>query len=232
MFQRLSRYLAAARLTPQARRIIAARLTYLTPQKLVRLDALSREALRWPGEVFEFGVASGGSAILLAETARKNGRRFVGLDLFATIPPPTSDKDDAKSKQRYEVIRSGQARGIGGGAYYGYKDNLYEEVTASFATHGVPVGDDVQLVKGLFEDTWPTLPPAPIAFAHIDCDWYDPVKFCLERTYERMSAGGVILFDDYHDYGGCRTAVDEFLAAHPHLKLDEGANVAIRVPPY
>jgi len=45
------------------------------------------------------------------------------------------------------------------------------------------------------------------------------VKLCLERTAEVLHPGGFMIFDDYNDYGGCQTAVDEFLASHPRFEL-------------
>jgi O-methyltransferase len=85
----------------------------------------------------------------------------------------------------------------------------------------------VFLHKGLFETTLPSYNGAPIAFAHIDCDWYDPVRYCLREVGERLSPGGGIILDDYHDYGGCRQATDEFLAANCEFELREGANVLL-----
>jgi len=144
------------------------------------------------------------------------------------IPPPTSEKDDAKSKQRYEVIAAGKSKGIRGDRYYGYRPHLYEEVCASFAHHGVAVdGKQVFLHKGFFETTLPYYDAASVALAHIDCDWYDPVRCCLAAVAERLSVGGAIILDDYHDYGGCRRATDEFLAANSAFELQDGANVLL-----
>jgi asparagine synthase (glutamine-hydrolysing) len=66
-----------------------------------------------------------------------------------------------------------------------------------------------------------------VAFAHIDCDWYDPVKYCLEALEHRLSPGGEIVLDDYHDYGGCQTATDEFLATRPNFVMHDGRNVTL-----
>jgi len=44
-----------------------------------------------------------------------------------------------------------------------------------------------------------------------DVDWYDPVKTCLDRIWPHLIVGGVIILDDYQDWGGCRKATDEFL---------------------
>lgn len=227
---RLKRAVDARLLPADARQVRAERITYLSPAKLRRLDAAAQEAMAaTPGDLLEFGVAMGGSAVLLAKKARAKGRRFAGFDVFAMIPPPTSEKDDAKSKERYEVIASGRSEGLGGDDYYGYKTNLFDEVSETFRRYGVPVdGQDVRLVKGLFEETWPTFPVEAIAFAHIDCDWYDPVKYCLEAVAEKLGPGGVIVLDDYNDYGGCRTATDEFVAARPDFVFENGANAILR----
>jgi O-methyltransferase len=75
------------------------------------------------GDVLEFGVALGGSAIVLAGIAGLAHRRFYGFDVFEMIPAPTSEKDDEKSKQRYNLIASGKSEGIGGDLYYGYRNN-------------------------------------------------------------------------------------------------------------
>jgi Macrocin-O-methyltransferase (TylF). len=229
--QGLMRRLNAAGLSADARRIRDERLTYLTPEKLNRLEGTLREILRAgvPGDVLEFGVALGGSAVLLAKQAKAAGRRFAGFDVFAMIPPPTSEKDDEKSKQRYETIASGQSKGIGGDDYYGYRDDLYGDVVATFSRHGLTVdGREIALVKGLFEETWPREGSQTVAFAHIDCDWYDPVKFCLESVAQRLSTGGVMILDDYNDYGGCRTATDEFISANPGFRFEPGVNPIVR----
>lgn len=206
-----------------------ARLTYLTPEKLRNIeDALERiEADHVEGDCVEYGVALGGSAILIALTAP--ARRFTGFDLFGTIPPPT-EADGDESHERYRIIASGHSTGIGGDRYYGYEADLYEKVKMQFSRFGVPVdGERVALVKGLFEETISFEPEKRIAFAHIDCDWHDAVALCLERTYPRLSRGGIVILDDYNDYGGCRKATAAFLERHKDMRLVETTHNAVLV---
>ena len=229
LYGRLMKRLAQARLSSLARRVKKQRLTYLSDAKLLRLEQALRLAALENGAFVEFGVALGGSSILIANAAAKARNRFVGFDVFGLIPPPLSGKDDAKSKQRYEVIASGQATGIGGDGYYGYRDNLYDDVVTAFHRNGLAVdGRTISLVKGLFEDTLPGTDLGRVAFCHIDCDWYDPVKFCLERVAPRLTPGGLILLDDYHDYGGCAQATREFLGVNPRFNLVDGPNVILK----
>lgn len=224
LLDKLTRRIALTQLQPIVRAVVRERLTYLSPAKLKRLEAAIERTRNVTGDLLEFGVALGGSGIILAHDTRP-GRDFHGFDVFSMIPPPTSEKDDDKSKERYAAIKAGQSEGIGGEEYYGYRADLISDVKAAFARHGAPVdGARVRLHQGLFEDTWDAAGVQRIAFAHIDCDWYDPVRFCLESCAAKLSVGGLLLIDDYNDYGGCRAAVDEFLAAHQEYTFEAGAN--------
>src|SRR3546814_3177564 len=119
-----------------ARAIVNDRLTYLSPTKLNRLEGALREVLRNDvrGDFVEFGIALGGSTIIIGKQARNSGRRFHGFDVFGMIPPPTSEKDGEKAKVRYEAIVNGASDGIGGDTYYGYRKDLYGEVCKSEET--------------------------------------------------------------------------------------------------
>lgn len=207
-------------LSRTARRVLDRNLTYLSPLKLSNLEHCVRQVDRdlVPGDFIECGVALGGSAIVLASKISAP-RRFRGYDVFATIPPPSA-RDDGPAHRRYEVIRTGQSSGIGGETYYGYVDNLFDVVVGNFDRFGLNVdGQAIALRRGLFEQTLPAEDLGGIALAHIDCDWHDPVRFCLEAIYERLSPGGFIVLDDYDDYGGCRRATDAFLASVPDLRV-------------
>jgi O-methyltransferase len=208
------------RLPALAREVKRRHLTYLSDAKFLSLSKVLREIKRKrvPGDFVEFGIALGGSAVYLASECH-DGRRFHGYDVFGMIPPP-GEQDDAKSKARYEVIRSGQSEGLGGEVYYGYQDDLLSRVSETFQSFGMPVDDrKISLHPGLFENTVTSAPGDRVALAHLDCDWYESVKVCLERTCAVLCPGGFMILDDYNDYGGCRKAADEFLAAYPGFKL-------------
>lgn len=220
-----------ARISPSARSVRREGLTYLSPSKLHRLEATLGDVLKAnvPGDVVEFGVALGGSGVLLAKGARKAGRAFHGFDVFGMIPPPSAKTDDADAIARFEVIKSGASKGINNQEYYGYRKDLLGEVKSTFGRHGVPVDQKVVLLhKGLFDETIPVALTGSVAFAHIDCDWFDPVTCCLDAMAERLSPGGVMLIDDYHDYGGARKATDAFLKRHRDFRVEDGPNVILR----
>lgn len=127
------------------------------------------------------------------------------------------------------MIKAGKSRGLKGKVYYGYRSDLFGDVVNAFARYGVPIdGQSISLHKGLFQDTWPSTSIDKIALAHVDCDWYEPVAFCLQAVADRLSAGGIIVLDDYYDYGGCRTATREFLAQRLEFTFEDGKNPFLR----
>lgn len=191
------------------RRVKDEGLTYLSNQRLeslVRL-AMEFESKGQPGLFVEAGCALGGSALLL--TATKAPERPLRVyDVFDMIPPP-GENDGADVHERYQIIKSGQSKGIRGATYYGYEDGLYEKVAGSFETYGLPLGPNhVSLIKGLVQDT--LTGDETVCLAHVDVDWFDPVMCCLERLVPRLCPGGVIVLDDYGDWSGCRRAVDGY----------------------
>lgn len=195
---------------PLARRIRRDNLTYLPYERLRSLREAAREVQSVQGVVVETGVALGGSGILLASELAD--REFHGYDVFGEFPSPGPD-DPPEAHEVHQVILSGEAMGPGREAFTGNMSDWYGQVKDSFARYGAPVGDRVHLHKGLVEDT--LKPEWPIALAHIDTDWYDPVKICLERIAPHLQPGARVVLDDYYDFGGCKKATDEFVSKTP-----------------
>jgi O-methyltransferase len=204
----------------------AEHLTYLKPGNLRELAGavLDVEKRGLDGLVIEAGTARGGSAIVMA-AAKAPERPMKVYDVFGMIPPP-SDHDGEDVHARYDKITSGEAKGPGGDTYYGYRDDLYTEVTESFSRLGVPAAErNVELVKGLFEDTIRI--EEPVALAHLDGDWYESTMTCLTRIAPRLVPGGRIVLDDYYAWSGCRTAVDEYFKDREGFRLQHGARLHV-----
>lgn len=183
---------------------------------------LAVETAGVPGLVIEAGTARGGSAIVLAAT-KSPGRRLRVYDVFGMIPAP-SENDGDDVHRRYEIIRTGKVKNPE--SYYGYQDNLYDEVRSSFSAHGRPVEENqVELIKGLFQDTIDI--DEPVAFAHLDGDWYESTMTCLERIAPHLAIGGRLVIDDYYYWSGCRTAVDEYFAGRPEFELIPGVRLHV-----
>lgn len=189
-------------------------LTYLDRLALSDLADVARatEQRGLAGNLVEAGCALGGSAIVLA-AAKHVDRPLRVYDRFGLIPRPTAE-DGAAVARRYAEIVQGAAVGPGGGIYYGYQPDLAGSVRESFVRSGFPPDEHhVQLIAGLFEETLHS--DGPVALAHLDCDWYESVRVCLNRLAPHIVPQGRFVIDDYGHWSGCRKAVDEFLASTP-----------------
>ena len=146
------------------------------------------------GDLVECGAAKGGSAALMALTLRqlKEHRRIWLFDTFEGLPAPTAEDPD------YAIANLFTGDCLG----------TLDEVRSLFAR--LEILDEANFVKGLFQDTLAHTPIPPIAVLHIDGDWYQSVKVCLEKLYDKVVPGGIIQFDDYGYWQGARKAVDEF----------------------
>jgi O-methyltransferase len=200
--------LTASRTVREVRR---RRLTYLGYDALSDLERAVRrlEAAGVPGIIVEAGCALGGSTVVLG-LAKRPDRPLRAYDVFGLIPPPSNaDGDDIQA--RYQTVVRGESRGIGGDRYYGYEDNLRDKVANTLRSFGLDLeARRIELIQGLFQDTlWPE---ETVALAHIDADWYQSVRTCVERIEPRLSPGGMLVIDDYDHWSGCRKAVDEYFA--------------------
>jgi O-methyltransferase len=153
------------------------------------------EASGIPGDVVECGTARGGSAALMGMTLERLGssRRLWVFDTFEGLPPATEDDPDYD----HAITWTGRCRGD------------IEDVEELFQRSGIR--ERAELVKGLFQDTLPTSTVGPISVLHIDADWYQSVKDCLDHLYDKVSPGGIIQFDDYGCWEGARKAVHAFI---------------------
>lgn len=185
--------------------------TFLSYGALYDLYARVRavEERNLPGVLVEAGTARGGSAIVMAY-AKAASRPLEVYDAFGMIPPP-SDRDGQDAHDRYREIVEGRAKGVGQADYYGYDADLLAAVQANFQQAGIDLAAaHVGLVKGLYAETLRI--DAPVALAHLDCDWYDSVITCLTQIVPNLVPGGWLVVDDYFDWSGCRRAVDDYFA--------------------
>ena len=127
-------------------------------------------------------------------------------------------KQDAKPQE--EVGKS-----VGGFDPSAYYEELLSAIEIFDSDRFIPGKARIKLVEGNVEETAPQFvkdnPGVRFSLVHFDCDLYEPTKAALEAFWDRVSRGGVILFDEYGipDWPGETAAVDEFLSEHPELRL-------------
>jgi O-methyltransferase len=205
----IRRAIQSSRAPGIARAVVDRRLTYLTWRRLQSLERACREIAEVPGDVVECGVGLGGSGVVLASLTR---RQYHGYDVFGMVPPP-GEADALDAHARYRQLARGRGQGPGGDPYFGYRRDLLGAVTATFTSFGLL---DAALHQGHFADT--LHPQAPIALAHVDCEWHDSVALSLERLEPWLGPGSMVVVDDYFAFAGVRAATDAFLSAHPEFE--------------
>ena len=171
--------------------------TMLSLARLKRLYRLTQELDRrgLAGPIVECGVYHGGSAAVMAYASRHAPtRRPLWLfDSFQGLPEPTPE-DGHKARNEYHP---GWCRGD------------VAKVKEVFQRLGIPLSQ-VHIVEGWYQETFPRVRVASVSLLHIDADWYDSVKLCLDKFYDAVEPGGFVVLDDYGYWEGCRRAVDEF----------------------
>ena len=79
--------------------------------------------------------------------------------------------------------------------------------------------EKAQVVVGAFSVSLDSLDCPEIDVLFLDCDLYESYKICLEKLFDRIAPGGVVVFDEVYSYKypGARDAVFEFFEGKSHL---------------
>ena len=164
----------------------------LDPRRILAvLELVKLAASECDGELIEMGVYRGGSAAAICWMLRHAGlERTVHLfDTFGGMPT-TGELD---THEEFDFSDTNAA-------------------TVADSLNRVVPGFPFRFHPGLFSDTLRKVTEKHFCFAHIDADLYKSVREACEFAYPRMTAGGIILFDDYAapSCPGAMKAVDEF----------------------
>jgi hypothetical protein len=163
------------------------------------------------GEIVEFGIFKGNSFFrwikfrdLLEQTS---SRKVIGFDIFGDFPEASYEEDKAKRDAFIAETNGGKSISL-------------EEINELLNIQGLHKNVDiiqgdilVTLEKYLDEN-----PHLKISLLHIDVDLYEPTKHILEKLYEKVTKGGVIIFDDYGAFAGTNKAVDDFFEGQAEVK--------------
>ena len=198
-----------------ADRALMARVRPFTMTSLERVTGLA-QAVRYlvratiPGAMAECGVWKGGSMMVVALTLLELGdvRDLYLFDTFEGMTPPTDEDITYAGVTAAELLASPTGR---------MKcDAAMDQVRGAVASTGYPM-DRVHLIPGPVETTLPGQAPDRFALLRLDTDFYSSTVHELKHLYPRLSAGGVLVIDDYGAWKGARQAVDEYFHDAPVL---------------
>lgn len=184
--------------------------------KLMNLFLIMKYGIRdHEADFIEFGSYRGGSAIFMANVARRLGLKgkVYALDTYEGMPP-TNDEFDLHSAGDFSDANL---------------DDLNKYIHDLGLTNMTPV-------KGLFSDTTPGVLShiRNIGIAHIDCDIHDAVKYCLDAVMPKMSSsGGYVVLDDalHGSCLGAMQAVEDWVIANRVHAEQAYPHLVYRYPP-
>jgi O-methyltransferase len=152
--------------------------------------------------VLEAGSYRGGSAWFLARAVHERLGHELPLDAIDTFEGHPE-----------EAITPSDHAYHGAGRFGTVDVERVREYLSEFALATVHQGE--------FSAVAPTLAHERYGLAHLDMDLYQPTREALAFCAARMSAGAVVVVDDYGSpkCPGIQQAVEEFLAAEPGFQL-------------
>ncbi|MGE3710296.1 MAG: TylF/MycF/NovP-related O-methyltransferase [Hyphomicrobiaceae bacterium] len=148
-----------------------------------------------PGDFLEAGVWRGGACIMMRAVLEAYGirdRRVIAADTFSGLPHDTDETDAAFFLRDIPDFSVPLAA-----------------VKAAFERYGL-LDEQVAFLEGEFKTTLATAPVGKLAVLRLDGDTYESAKDGLSALYDKLSAGGSVIVDDYFLFEGNRRAVDAF----------------------
>lgn len=148
--------------------------------RLHTLTWAAEQCLDIPGDFVECGVYHGFSmAVVAAYVGFENTDKSMFLyDTFEGIP------EEFNSEKRSNVPYDRETEAD--------KDAIYKKALARFEKY-----PNITLVRGTVPHTFEETCPEQVAFLHLDMNSSKSEIAALDILYERMSPGGLIVFDDY-----------------------------------
>lgn len=166
-----------------------------------------KEVQNIPGDVAEFGSWKGANVVFMSKIlsiiqplSAKKVHCFEGFEGLHTFHKKDGNQDATKGK---------------------YKGN-YEELINIIKLYNLE--DRLKIHKGLIQETVPKFfeknKSNVFSFLYYDADLYEPAKIMLDNFAQKLSVGGVMLFDEWNtpEWPGETRAVTEFLAKNKNFK--------------
>ena len=151
-----------------------------------------------PGDLIETGAWRGGACIMMRAALKAFGdpeRRIFVADSFEGLPAPNAE---AYPADRGDIHHTFEVFSVS-----------LDEVKGNFARYGL-LDDRVVFLKGWFKDTLHAAPIERLAVLRLDGDMYESTMEALTALYDKVSAGGFVIVDDYGCVEGCHRAIDDF----------------------
>lgn len=189
--------------------------------RLHTLTWAAQSAMRLSGDFVECGVFKGDMAwfvtTMMGDAFRE--RTFYLYDSFAGFSPELSSAADFPENSGFYDFANAVYRAEG----------IEAAVRSRFAQHS-----NVRITTGFLPATLDQVCPEKIAYLHIDLNSPAAEVACLERLFDRVVPGGVVIFDDYgwDLYRRQKVAEDSFFSSRGYsvLELPTGQGLVVKRP--
>ena len=176
-----------------------------------------------PGDIVELGVMKG---IGMAQFLKLreifipgSNKKVIGFDLFSKANFEVNNSDSQNLTSHYQECEIEKEKGIKKEELSKLFDNI------KLTNNRMGMNTDIyQLVEGDVKETIPKYLEDNIgfriSFLYCDMDVEDATYFALEKLFDRVVKGGIIVFDEYAcEKWGESNAVDKFMKNHPELEI-------------
>ena len=167
------------------------------------------------GDFVECGVYHGFSCAVIAAYLNWNSleKTLYLYDTFAGIPEAYNSENRSNRVYTAEIAED--------------KDAIYKAVKETFSEY-----NNIEIVRGIVPDTFQEACPEKIAFLHLDMNSSESEIAALEVLFDKITSGGMIIFDDYgwSGYVKQKIAEDAFMKERNHdiLELPTGQGLLIK----
>lgn len=180
----------------------------------------AKHGISLEGDFVECGVYRGLFSHVVCDFLKfedRKDKKFYLYDTFEGFSPKyTSPEDFSKGQLFIDVAQNDYAKG-----------NNFDYVQKRFSKF-----TNVEIVKGVLPDVLQKKCPGKIAFLHMDLNSPTAEKLTLERLFPLLTAGGILIFDDYgwNNFRKQEVAANEFLAKSGEmvLELPTGQGIVIK----
>jgi len=187
--------------------------TMVSRGRIYDLNRLVNETIELAveGDFVECGVYRGGLSALMLDKILSNqiDKKLWIYDTFQGMSEPTEVDISTKNENAVDAFNTLKNE------ITGYADWCKATINIVESTLNLVSSDYknyCHLIQGKVEDTLQIIDNLPkrISLMRLDTDWYESTKIELETFYNMLSAGGIIIIDDYRYWQGQKLAVDEF----------------------
>lgn len=183
-----------------------------TLARSVEILDIFRSVMNVEGDIAEFGSHKGANLIYLAKLAQVyNVLDKKQIHCFESFEGLTNFAEQDGSQQSNE------------GRYQGSLP-LLKKIIALFGYDSA-----IRIHQGFIENTLPAFleknPDRKFSLIYYDADLYEPCKVVLDLLHDKLSVGGVFVFDEYglEEWPGETRAVDEFIASTDRFTVEKPA---------